>query len=145
MLDCGTQWPESERDESLASSRGRPTMCAGMVWNRSTGRSVSSRMRCEKCSRMRPPMTSTTANRRSYRDRARQRIARFIEVLVDSSLEVCIQRDPKGIYRKARQGQATHVPGMQAICEPPEKPDIIIRGDHDDPEEAARRTMDLLA
>jgi len=55
-----------------------------------------------------------TANRRAYRNRARQQIARFIEVFVDCPLETCIQRDPKGIYRKAREGQATHVPGLQA-------------------------------
>src|SRR5437879_1637602 len=35
-----------------------------------------------------------TANRRSYRDRARQQIARFIEIYVDCPLEICIRRDP---------------------------------------------------
>src|SRR5262249_20379364 len=85
-----------------------------------------------------------TANRRSYRDRARERIPRFIEVFVDCPLEVCINGDPKGIYRKAQESQATHVPGLQSTYEPPERPDIIIRGDKDDPEEAASRIIDLL-
>lgn len=86
-----------------------------------------------------------TANRRSYRDGARQKIPRFIEVFVECPLEICIRRDPKGIYRKAREGEASHVPGIQAVYEPPENPAIIIRGDHDNPEEAARRVIDVLA
>lgn len=85
-----------------------------------------------------------TANRRSYRDRARQWIKRYIEILVECPLDICIQRDPKGIYRKAREGQAKHVPGLQAVYEPPEKPDVVIQGDRDDPEKAARRILDAL-
>jgi adenylylsulfate kinase len=85
-----------------------------------------------------------TANRRSYRDRARQRIPRFIEVFVECPLETCIQRDLKGIYRKAREGGASHVPGIQTVYEPPESPEIVIHGDRDDPEEAARRVVAVL-
>jgi adenylylsulfate kinase len=85
-----------------------------------------------------------TANQRSYRDRARLRISRFIEVFVDCPLEVCIQRDPKGIYRRAREGKASHVPGLQAVYEPPLMPDLVIRGDRDDPEEAAQRIVGVL-
>ena len=86
-----------------------------------------------------------TANRRSYRDRARRRIARFIEVFVDCPLAVCIQRDPKGIYRRALEGQASYVPGLQAVYEPPYGADVVIRGDQDDPEQAAHRIVDVLA
>ena len=85
-----------------------------------------------------------TANRRSYRERARQQIPRFIEVFVDCPLEVCIQRDPKGIYRRARQGAAEHVPGLQTRYEPPQNPAVVVRCDQDDPEEAARRIIDCL-
>jgi adenylylsulfate kinase len=85
-----------------------------------------------------------TANRRAYRDRARQQIARFIEVFVDCPLDTCIRRDPKGIYRKAREGQASEVPGVQAPYEPPESPDVVIRGDRDDPAEAAGRVIAVL-
>ena len=85
-----------------------------------------------------------TANRRSYRARAREQIPQLIEVFVDCPLEVCVQRDPKGIYRKAREGQANHVPGVQAVYEPPEDPDVVIHGDRDYPEEAARRVVEVL-
>jgi hypothetical protein len=64
-----------------------------------------------------PVIFDATANRRSYRER-------FLEVYVDCPLEVCIARDPKGIYRNARQGAAGNVPGLQTAYEPPEDPDV---------------------
>jgi len=85
-----------------------------------------------------------TANRRSYRERARAQIPQFIEVFVDCPLEVCIERDPKGIYCKARQGEAEHVPGLQTRYEQPQNPSVVIRGDRDDPQKAARRVIDVL-
>jgi adenylylsulfate kinase len=85
-----------------------------------------------------------TGNRRAYRDYARRRIPRFIEVFVDCPLEICIQRDPKGIYRRAREGQANDVPGLQTEYEAPEKPDVVTRGDQDDPEQAVQRILDVL-
>jgi adenylylsulfate kinase len=86
-----------------------------------------------------------TANRRSYRDRARQQIPRFIEIFVDTPLEICMQRDPKGIYRKARAGEASHVPGLQAPYEPPESPDLTIDGRLEDPAAAAERIIAVLS
>jgi len=85
-----------------------------------------------------------TANRRAYRDRARHAIARFLEVFVDCPLDVCISRDPKGIYRRGREGNAPGVPGMNAIYEPPDSPDVTVRGDAEDPARAARRIVDKL-
>ena len=85
-----------------------------------------------------------TANRRSYRDRARRRIAQFLEVYVDTPLEVCMQRDPKGIYHRAEAGQAEHVPGLQAEYEPPASPDVVIHGETETPEDAAARIISLL-
>jgi adenylylsulfate kinase len=85
-----------------------------------------------------------TGNLRTYRDYARRRIPRFIEVFVDCPLEICIQRDPKGIYRRAREGHASDVPGLQTDYEAPEEPDVVIRGDQDDPEQAVDRILDVL-
>jgi adenylylsulfate kinase len=85
-----------------------------------------------------------TANRRSYRNRAREHISRFIEVFVDCPLEVCASRDPKGIYRMAREGKASNVPGLQASYEPPEHPDIVVHADREGPQEAARRIFEVL-
>ena len=58
-----------------------------------------------------------TANRRAYRDAARKRIARFAEVYVDTPLEVCRARDPKGLYRG----------GMRMDYEPPLAPEVTLQ------------------
>jgi adenylylsulfate kinase len=85
-----------------------------------------------------------TANRRAYRDRARERIPEFLEVYVDCPLPVCESRDPKGIYRRAREGKAPNVPGIQAGYEPPLSPELVVRGDAEKPVDAARRIVAAL-
>jgi adenylylsulfate kinase len=82
-----------------------------------------------------------TANRRAYRNRAREQISRFLEIYVDCPLNVCISRDPKGIYRKAMEKTATTVPGVQSIYEPPEHPDVVVKGDQEVPEVAVQRVV----
>lgn len=88
-----------------------------------------------------PVIFDATANRREYRDRARQMIPRFIEVYVDSPLETCMARDPKGIYRRAREGELTSVPGIQAEYEPPKAPELVVHGDHGDAGNGAGRVI----
>jgi len=92
-----------------------------------------------------PVIFDATANRRWYRDRARQQIPRFLEVYVDSPLETCVARDPKGIYRKAAASATNTVPGLQSEYEPPAHPDICVGGDREAPEAAAKRIMATLA
>ena len=75
-----------------------------------------------------------TANRRAYRDAARKRIARFAEVYVDTPLEVCRARDPKGLYRQ----------GMKISYEPPQAPELVIQGDRGTPTESAARIVSML-
>ena len=85
-----------------------------------------------------------TGNRRAYRQPARERFPRFAEVYVECPLEVCMSRDPKGIYRKALEGGATTVPGLQTPYEPPIHPDLHLRSDLEEPEESARKILDFL-
>jgi adenylylsulfate kinase len=92
-----------------------------------------------------PVIFDATANRRSYRDQARERIPRFLEVYIDCPLEMCMARDPKGIYRKALEGTANTVPGLQAIYEPPRNPDLIVHSDKEAPAMAAERVIGMLA
>lgn len=89
-----------------------------------------------------PVIFDATANRRAYRDRARREIERFLEVFVDVPLEVCMARDPKGIYRSAALGQASNVPGLQDKYEPPEAPEAIVKGEN--PDADARRIIEIL-
>jgi bifunctional enzyme CysN/CysC len=51
----------------------------------------------------------------------------FVEVFVDTPIETCIERDPKGLYRKAREGKVFHVTGIDSPYEPPERPEIHLR------------------
>jgi len=91
-----------------------------------------------------PVIFDATANRRAYRECARQKIAGFFEVYVECPLETCIARDPKGIYRQALAGEANSVPGLQALYEPPGSPDVVVQGDRDAPDLAAERVIAML-
>jgi adenylylsulfate kinase len=50
----------------------------------------------------------------------------FIEVFVDCPLEVCEERDPKGLYRKARSGEISNFTGVSAPFEPPQNPELTV-------------------
>ncbi len=67
-----------------------------------------------------------TANKRTYRDLARNLIPRFIEVAVECPLELCMQRDYKGTYKRGVRGESTTVPGFQDTYEAPLNPDVTI-------------------
>ena len=56
----------------------------------------------------------------------------FLEIFVDTPLEVCEQRDPKGLYKKARSGEIKNFTGISAPFEAPEKP--FIKVDNTDPD-----------
>ncbi|HYL25333.1 MAG TPA: adenylyl-sulfate kinase [Burkholderiales bacterium] len=90
----------------------------------------------------RPVIYDATANRRRYRDAARARIARFCEVYVDTPLDVCRARDPKGLYDRA---DARTLPGSGAPYEPPLRPELVVHGDRGTPREAAERIVADLA
>lgn len=75
-----------------------------------------------------PVILDATAPRRSHRDRARSRIPRFLEVLVDTPRDVCERRDPKGLYAASRRGDAPHLPGAGEPYEEPERPDLVVSG-----------------
>ena len=91
-----------------------------------------------------PVIVDATANRREYRDRAREAIPRFLEVHVRCPLAVCQARDPKGIYRRGAEGTAQNVPGVSAPYEPPLLPEVVVDGERDDPAVAARHIVSAL-
>lgn len=70
---------------------------------------------------------------RSERRLAREMMGEgeFVEIFVDTPLETCIARDPKGLYKKALAGTIQNFTGIDSPYEPPEKPEIILSG-HDD-------------
>ncbi|MDE2163071.1 MAG: sulfate adenylyltransferase subunit CysN [Alphaproteobacteria bacterium] len=66
---------------------------------------------------------------RSERRMARELMGEgeFVEVFVDTPLEVCMQRDPKGLYEKAKAGTIKNFTGIDSPYEPPENPEIVIK------------------
>jgi adenylyl-sulfate kinase len=67
---------------------------------------------------------------RATRDEVRRTIANFIEVHVDTSLSICEDRDPKGLYKRARAGQIQGFTGIDDPYEPPLRPDVRCNTEH---------------
>jgi bifunctional enzyme CysN/CysC len=67
----------------------------------------------------------------------------FLEVFVDTPLEDCERRDPKGLYAKARRGEITHFTGIDSPYQRPRNPDLRLTPDGT-VAELARRVVDLL-
>lgn len=65
----------------------------------------------------------------------------FIEVFVDTPLEVCEERDPKGLYKKARAGELKNFTGIDSAYEAPENPEIVLDGATFSAEELAEQVV----
>jgi adenylylsulfate kinase len=83
---------------------------------------------------------------RADRDRVRASLAPgdFIEVYVNTPLEICEQRDPKGLYKKARSGQLRGFTGIDDPYEPPLRPEIVLEGAKYPPEQLADQVIAYL-
>jgi len=83
---------------------------------------------------------------RADREFARTRFAagRFCEIFVDAPLRVCEQRDPKGLYAKARRGELMRMTGIDSPYEAPERPDLHLHTDAEDVEACVERILDWL-
>ncbi|MCL7939254.1 sulfate adenylyltransferase subunit CysN [Halomonas sp. ATCH28] len=68
----------------------------------------------------------------------------FIEIFVDTPLDVAEERDPKGLYRKARRGELKNFTGIDSAYEPPESPDLHIKTGEISSEAAADAIVALL-
>jgi adenylylsulfate kinase len=76
------------------------------------------------------------------RDQVRRQIGEdFIEVFVDAPLEVCAERDVKGLYKKAFAGEIPQFTGVSDPYEPPAAPELHIKTDEEEPHESARRVV----
>ncbi|MDP6775931.1 MAG: adenylyl-sulfate kinase, partial [Candidatus Latescibacteria bacterium] len=83
---------------------------------------------------------------RADRDRVRALMddGDFFEIFVDTPLEVCEERDPKGLYKRAHAGEIPHFTGVSDPYEPPEKPELVIKAADCTPQEAALQVLRLL-
>ncbi len=82
-------------------------------------------------------LTALVSPYRRDRDRVRGiiessgSVGDFLEVFVDTPLDICEQRDPKGLYKKARAGEIKHFTGISDPYESPENPELHLRGGDD--------------
>jgi len=83
---------------------------------------------------------------RAERDMARALVGHdeFVEVFVDTPLAVAEERDPKGLYKKARRGELKHFTGIDSPYEPPAQPELRVDTVAESPEEAADRIVAYL-
>ena len=68
----------------------------------------------------------------------------FVEIFVDTPVEICEERDPKGLYQKARTGEISNFTGVSDPYEAPETAEIVIRTADGTPEEAAVQILSIL-
>jgi bifunctional enzyme CysN/CysC len=68
----------------------------------------------------------------------------FLEIFVDAPLELCEQRDPKGLYARARSGELSGMTGVGAPYEPPAEPDLVLGSFEETVEQEVDRVLELL-
>ncbi len=68
----------------------------------------------------------------------------FIEIHVDTPLEICEQRDPKGLYARARNGELQGLTGVDAPYQPPAQPDLVLHTGHESIDHAVENVMQAL-
>ncbi len=83
--------------------------------------------------------------------KAERRLARdmmedgeFIEIFVDTPIDECARRDPKGLYKKAREGKIANFTGISSPYEPPENPELRLDTLTQEPGDLARRIADFM-
>jgi bifunctional enzyme CysN/CysC len=84
-----------------------------------------------------PVISPFASDRKMVREAHEQASLAFVEVFVDAPLEVCEQRDPKGLYARARAGEISDMTGLDSPYEPPESPDLRLDSDGSTPQELA--------
>jgi adenylyl-sulfate kinase len=80
-------------------------------------------------------LVSAISPYREIRDKVRTQIPRFVEVYVSCPVEVCAQRDVKGLYEKAFRGEIKGFTGIDDPYEPPTNPELVLETDRSSPEE----------
>jgi adenylyl-sulfate kinase len=68
----------------------------------------------------------------------------YVEIYIDTPLEICEKRDPKGLYKKARAGEIKNFTGIDSPYEAPLDPDLRIDGADHSPEESAQLIIEYL-
>ena len=78
---------------------------------------------------------------REVRDYARAQIENFVEIFVDCPIDVCIERDTKGLYKKAIAGEIANFTGISDPYEEPLSAELVIKSSEETPEESAGKVI----
>lgn len=91
-------------------------------------------------------LTAFISPYREDRDLARSLVPKghFFEIFCDAPLDICEERDPKGLYKKARAGEIPEFTGISAPYEAPESPELVLKTGEENLEESTRRILDML-
>ncbi len=89
-------------------------------------------------------ITAAVSPYQEARDRAREMNERFVEVYVKCPVEVCIERDVKGLYKKALKGEIQNFTGISDPFEEPVNPEVICETDKETPEESLQKILKTL-
>jgi adenylylsulfate kinase len=89
-------------------------------------------------------LVSAISPYRSIRDEVRQKIGNFVEVYVNAPLNVCEERDVKGLYKKARAGEIKQFTGIDDPYEPPLTPEVECYTDQESLEESTAKVLATL-
>jgi len=89
-------------------------------------------------------ITAAISPYRAIRDEVRGEIGAFIEVYVKASLDECIRRDTKGLYRRALAGEIPQFTGVSDPYEEPLAPELVIDTEREDVADSASRVVDRL-
>jgi adenylylsulfate kinase len=86
-------------------------------------------------------LTSFISPYREMRDRARAQVENFMEIYVKTSLETCIRRDVKGMYKKAMAGEIKEFTGVSDPYEEPLTPELVVETDNESLEDSTQKVL----
>jgi adenylyl-sulfate kinase len=89
-------------------------------------------------------ITATISPYREIREEIRAEIDNFVEIYVDCPIETCIERDVKGLYKKALAGEIKNFTGVSDPYEPPAAPEVTIRSADESEDESLAKILDAL-
>jgi adenylyl-sulfate kinase len=78
---------------------------------------------------------------RAIRDEVREKLGRFVEVYVECPIETLVERDVKGLYRRALAGEIANFTGVNDPYEPPLDPEVVVRTSEETPDESVAKII----
>src|SRR5437870_7916213 len=87
-------------------------------------------------------ITAAISPYRAVRDEVRREVGAFVEVHVKASLDECIRRDAKGLYRRALAGEIPHFTGVSDPYEEPPRPELVVDTEREDAGHSATRLIE---